>query len=148
MLRSRVPLPARISVITLGVTDLERSVRFYEALGWRRSARSIEGEIYWFATADSVLGLWSHDKLAADANVPNDGPPDFRGVTLAINFESDEEVDAAMRDAIAAGASVVKPPEQTDYGPYSGYFADPDGHVWELVRANFPLRPDGSLDID
>ena len=134
-------------MITLGVSDLERSIRFYEALGWKRSPRSVEGVIAWFATADSVLGLFPHDELAADANVPADPPPDFRGVTFAINFESDEEVEEAMREALAAGASVVKPPEHTEAGPFSGYFADPDGHLWEVVHANFQLTPEGRLDL-
>jgi uncharacterized protein len=136
-------------VITLGITDLERSVRFYEALGWKRSASSVEGEIYWFTTVDSVLGLWPHDKLGADASVPTGELPDeFRGMTLGINFATNEEVDAAMSDAIAAGARVLQPPEPTDYGGYRGYFADPDGHVWELVRANFRITPEGKLDLD
>jgi predicted lactoylglutathione lyase len=144
-----VTLPARISVITLGITDLERSVRFYEALGWRHSPSSVESEIYWFTTVDSVLGLWPHEKLGADANVPTgELPSQFRGMTLGINVESDEEVDAAMQDAIAAGATVLRAPEPTDYGGYRGYFADPDGHIWEIVRANFRVTPEGKLDLD
>ena len=135
-------------MITLGITDLERSVRFYEALGWKRSASSVEGEIYWFTTVDSVLGLWPHDKLGADAMVPAEEPPGFRGVTLAICLESEDAVETAMRDALAAGASVVKPPERADWGGYSGYFADPDGHLWELAyNPHFVLTEEGQLDL-
>ena len=140
-------LPARISVVTLGVSDLERSIRFYEALGWRRSPKSIEGEICWFTTADSVLGLFPNDKLAADAGVPADGHTGFRGITLAINLETDEAVASMMSEALAAGATVVKPPQRADWGGVSGYFADPDGHLWELVHTNFELTPEGRLNL-
>ncbi len=140
-------MPARISVVTLGVSDLDRSVRFYEALGWHRSTASIEGEISWFTTADSVLGLFPHDELAADANVPAEEAPVFRGVTLAINLESNEAVETMMGEALAAGARVVKPPQRAEWGGHSGYFADPDGHLWELVHTNFNMTPEGRLDL-
>lgn len=139
--------PARISIVTLGVTDLDRSARFYEALGWKRSAAS-SPEIVWFRTADSALGLFPTDELAADAGVPATGEPSFRGVTLAVNLESPALVDAALRTAVAAGAVVVKPPVPTDWGGYSGYFEDPDGHLWELAHNPFfPFTEDGSLDL-
>ncbi len=140
-------IPARISVVTLGVSDLEQSVRFYEALGWRRSTASIEGEICWFTTADSVLGLFPHDELAADATVPAEKPPGFRGVTLGINLESNEAVETMMEEALAAGATVVKPAQRAEWGGHSGYFADPDGHLWELVHTNFNMTPEGRLDL-
>ncbi len=133
--------------MTLGVSDLERSVRFYEALGWRRSTASIEGEIYWFTTADSVLGLFPHDELAKDANVPAEKAPGFRGVTLGINLESNEAVEIMMKEALAAGASLVKPPQRAEWGGHSGYFADPDGHLWELVHTNFGMTSEGRLDL-
>ncbi|MFJ9950614.1 VOC family protein [Kitasatospora sp. NPDC091207] len=139
--------PARISIVTLGVTDLDRSARFYEDLGWRRSTVS-SPEIVWFRTADSVLGLFPSDELAADAGVPALGEPSFRGVTLAVNLESPERVDAALRTAVEAGATVVKPPAATSWGGYSGYFEDPDGHLWELAHNPFfPFTEDGSLDL-
>ncbi|MGV9266830.1 VOC family protein [Kitasatospora sp. NPDC003701] len=139
--------PARISIVTLGVTDLDRSARFYEDLGWRRSPVS-SPEIVWFRTADSVLGLFPSDELAADAGVPALGEPSFRGVTLAVNLESPERVDAALRTAVDAGATVVKPPAATSWGGYSGYFEDPDGHLWELAHNPFfPFAEDGSLDL-
>ncbi|WP_327681711.1 VOC family protein [Kitasatospora sp. NBC_00458] len=139
--------PARISIVTLGVADLDESARFYEALGWRRSSVS-SPEIVWFRTADSVLGLFPHDELAADAGVPAGGEPSFRGVTLAVNLESPAQVDAALETAVAAGATVVKPPAPTSWGGYSGYFEDPDGHLWELAHNPFfPFTADGSLDL-
>ncbi|MEV6972540.1 VOC family protein [Kitasatospora sp. NPDC093806] len=139
--------PARISIVTLGVTDLDTSARFYEALGWRRSTLS-SPEIVWFRTADSVLGLFPHDELAADAGIPEAGEPAFRGVTLAVNLESPALVDAALATAVAAGAVVVKPPTTTSWGGYSGYFEDPDGHLWELAHNPFiPFAEDGSLDL-
>ncbi|MFF2544416.1 VOC family protein [Kitasatospora sp. NPDC058063] len=139
--------PARISIVTLGVTDLDRSARFYEALGWKRSAAS-SPEIVWFRTADSALGLFPTEELAADAGLPPAGEPSFRGVTLAVNLESPALVDAALRTAVEAGAVVVKPPVPTDWGGYSGYFEDPDGHLWELAHNPFfPFTEDGSLDL-
>ncbi|WP_051712025.1 VOC family protein [Streptomyces sp. NRRL S-350] len=139
--------PARISIVTLGVADLDRSARFYEALGWRRSTAS-SPEIVWFRTADSVLGLFPTEELAADAGVPATGEPAFRGVTLAVNLESPALVDAALTTAVEAGAVVVKPPVPTAWGGYSGYFEDPDGHLWELAHNPFfPFTEDGSLDL-
>ncbi|MFI9271702.1 VOC family protein [Kitasatospora sp. NPDC052896] len=140
-------VPARISIVTLGVADLDRSSAFYSALGWERSSAS-SPEIVWFRTADSALGLFPVDELAADAGVPAGGEPAFRGVTLAINLESPQAVDAALAVAVAAGATVVKPPAATDWGGYSGYFEDPDGHLWELAHnPGFPFTPSGQLDL-
>jgi predicted lactoylglutathione lyase len=140
-------IPARISIITLGVRDLAASVRFYEALGWRRSTVSND-EIAWFITADSVLGLYPHEEMAADATVPAGEPGGFRGVTLSINLGSPAEVDAAMDTAVAAGARAVKPPQKVFWGGYSGYFGDPDGHLWELAHnPNFAHTPSGQLDL-
>ncbi|MFB7668801.1 VOC family protein [Kitasatospora sp. NPDC056138] len=139
--------PARISIVTLGVFDLQRSAEFYEALGWRRSSAS-SPEIVWFRTADSALGLFPTEALAADAGVPVTGEPSFRGVTLAVNLESPESVDAALETAVAAGATVVKPPSGTGWGGYSGYFEDLDGHLWELCHNPFfPFTESGSLDL-
>jgi catechol 2,3-dioxygenase-like lactoylglutathione lyase family enzyme len=140
-------VPARISIVTLGVSDLARSSAFYAALGWHRSAAS-SPEIVWFRTADSVLGLFPADDLAADAGLPPGGEPAFRGVTLAINLESPQAVDAALAVAVAAGAEIVKPPAATEWGGYSGYFEDPDGHLWELAHNPFfPFTEQGRLDL-
>ncbi|MFC8452676.1 VOC family protein [Kitasatospora sp. NPDC057223] len=139
--------PARISIVTLGVSDLGRSAGFYERLGWRRSSVS-SPEIIWFRTADSVLGLFPYEALAADAGIPATGEPSFRGVTLAVNLESPEKVDGALRVAVEAGATVVKPPAATSWGGYSGYFEDPDGHLWELAHNPFfPFTGAGQLDL-
>ncbi|MFE6866816.1 VOC family protein [Kitasatospora sp. NPDC057692] len=141
------PVPARLSVVTLGVSDLDRSARFYEALGWHRSAAS-SPDVVWFRTADSVLGLYPHEELAAEAGVPSVGEPAFRGVTLAVNLESPALVDSALETAVAAGAVVVRPPGATGWGGYSGYFEDPDGHLWELAHNPFfAFAEDGSLDL-
>ncbi|GAA1136162.1 hypothetical protein F4556_001870 [Kitasatospora gansuensis] len=139
--------PARISIVTLGVTDLAASTAFYQALGWSRSAASNDN-IVWFRTADSALGLFPTEELAADAGVPAIGEPSFRGVTLAVNLESPEQVDAALAVAVEAGATVVKPPAATDWGGYSGYFEDLDGHLWELAHNPFfPFTETGQLDL-
>ncbi|MEU9132390.1 VOC family protein [Kitasatospora sp. NPDC048540] len=139
--------PARISIVTLGVADLARSAAFYEALGWQRSTAS-SPEIVWFRTADSALGLFPAEELAADAGVPSGGEPSFRGVTLAVNLESPELVDAALATAVEAGATVVKPPAATGWGGYSGYFEDLDGHLWELAHNPFfPFTAAGQLDL-
>lgn len=139
--------PARISIVTLGVTDLAASTAFYQALGWPRSTASNE-DIVWFRTADSVLGLFPTEELAADAGIPATGEPSFRGVTLAVNLESPAAVDAALEVAVKAGATVVKPPVTTDWGGYSGYFEDLDGHLWELAHNPFfPFTESGQLDL-
>lgn len=141
-------LPPAISVITLGVTDLDRSVAFYQALGWPLSSATQPGSIAWFRTAGCTLGLFPTAELAADAGVPEGGEPVFREVTLAVNLGSREEVDAAMAVALGAGADLVKAPVATGWGGYSGYFADPDGHLWELVHApGFTLTGDGRVEM-
>jgi catechol 2,3-dioxygenase-like lactoylglutathione lyase family enzyme len=140
-------VPARISIVTLGVSDLEASARFYQALGWQRSSASSDA-IVWFRTVDSALGLFPAGELAADAGVPAEPGAGFRGVTLAINLEDEAAVDRALETAVAAGATVVKSPERAPWGGYSGYFADPDGHLWELCHnPGFPLTPEGRLDL-
>ena len=136
----------RISVITLGVKDLERSREFYEALGWRRSLRDVQG-IVWFQTGGMALALYPRVNLAVDAGVAPDGQG-FAGITLAWNARSPEEVDAAMRSAEAAGAKIVKRAEEAFWGGYSGYFADPDGFVWEVAfNPAFGVMEDGSLRL-
>ena len=139
-------IPARISIVTLGVADVARASAFYEALGWERAASSVD-EIAWFHTADTNLGLWSSDLLAADAGLPPERAP-FGGVTLAINVETEEAVVACLESAAAAGGRILKPAGRTDWGGYSGYFADPDGHPWEVAfNPGFPIEPDGRVTI-
>ena len=98
-------LPARLSIVTLGVADLDRAIAFYEALGWQRKSASIEGSIAWFGTANSTIGLFPWDELAHDANLPPERTGRFGGITLAINVESPEAVTAGLDAAVAAGGT-------------------------------------------
>ena len=121
----------RISMITLGVTDMERSVKFYEdGLGFPRM--DSEPEVAFFTLNGSRLGLYGHDALADDVTVAAKGSG-FRGVTLAHNVSSEDEVDAVLAQAVTAGATLVKPGQKVFWGGYSGYFSDPDGHLWEVA---------------
>ncbi len=139
-------IPARVSIVTLGVRDLPRSVRFYEALGWERCASSMD-EISWFRTADTYLGLFGWHDLAADANLVSPTRGSFGGITLAINVETPQAVDEALAAAVAAGGTLLKPGTDLPFG-YGGYFADPDGHPWEVAyNPSFPIGPDGRIMI-
>jgi uncharacterized protein len=141
-----VPLPARISIVTLGVADLPRAVAFYEALGWQRASASMD-EIAWFRTADTNLGLFPSHLLAADARLPPLRGR-FGGITLAINVETPEAVAAGLDAAVAAGGTLLKAATRADWGGVSGYFADPDGHPWEVAfNPAFPIDPDGRVHI-
>ncbi|WLQ17119.1 VOC family protein [Hahella aquimaris] len=122
----------RISMITLGVEDLQRSVDFYEnGLGLPKMPTE-SANVAFFTLNGTWLGLYPRHLLAEDATVPDDGSG-FKGVTLAHNLASKEEVDAQIQQAIEAGAKLTKPAEDTFWGGYSGYFADPDGHLWEIA---------------
>jgi len=139
-------IPARISIVTIGVADVGRSAAFYEALGWERAESSMTG-IAWFRTADSWLGIFGWDDLAADANLAAPTRGSFGGITLAINVETREAVDAALVDAVAAGGTILKPGTELPFG-YGGYFADPDGHPWEVCyNPGFPIGGDGRIRI-
>ncbi len=136
--------PARVSLVTLGVTDVTRSTAFYEQLGWPLSSASVPGEVSFFRTAGGILALWGATELAADAGLTNSTSPGFRGVALAINCDSREQVDETLRTAEDAGAMVLNPAQLTEWGGYSGYFADPDGHVWEVAHnPAWPIGEDG-----
>ncbi len=138
----------RITLITLGVSDLERSLRFYrDGLGWPLSGASVPGEVAFFHTGGATLGLYPQQLLTRDANLP-DTPPAFGGIALAHNVRGKAEVDEALALAATIGGKVLKRGEDTPWGGYVGYFADPDGHVWEVTwNPGFPLRPDGSLTL-
>jgi len=142
-------VPAVLSLVTLGVRDVAASTRFYEALGFERSSASVEGEVSFFRTAGGLLGLYGADDLRRDAVAgPAAAAGDFRGVTLAINVGSRAVVDDALAQAEAAGAHVTKPAQETEWGGYHGYFADPDGHAWEVAHNPFwPLRADGTPQL-
>lgn len=121
----------RISIITLGVSDLERSVTFYrDGLGLPK--RDGPEGIAFFETRGTWLSLYSREKLAEDATVTSEGQG-FRGFTLAHNVASKDEVDATLEQAVAAGARLVKPAQEVFWGGYSGYFEDPDGFLWEVA---------------
>jgi uncharacterized protein len=132
-----VAVPARISIVTLGVADVTRATAFYESLGWRRSSAS-QATITFFAMQGSVLALYGREPLADDVGVPAAGDG-FRAVTLALNCDSRDEVDAVFAEWVAAGATPVKHPEPVFWGGYSSYVADPDGHLWEI--AHNPYSP-------
>jgi predicted lactoylglutathione lyase len=143
------PPRVALNVVTLGVTDFHRSVRFYEALGFVRKFRATGDEIAFFDAGAIVLGLFRWDMLAEDAHLPaSPRPQAFRGVTLARMCRTDAEVDALMAHAQSIGAAIIRPAHHTPFGGYSGYFTDPDGHPWEAVRApNFAIRDDGRVEL-
>jgi catechol 2,3-dioxygenase-like lactoylglutathione lyase family enzyme len=133
----------RVSLITLGVADLSRSRAFYESLGWHGT--EVE-ETYFVQAGGSAVVLWSRAKLTADAGVADDTRDGFGGIALAYNARTRAEVDATLDDARSAGATITKPAAETFYGGYAGYFADPDGHLWEIAHnPGFTLTDDGSL---
>ena len=129
------PIP-RFTFITLGVADMRASIAFYEALGFARKFRATGEAVAFFDTGATAIGLFPWEALAKDATLPADPrPPAFRGMTLAWNCNSPEEVDRVLQFAISKGATLLKAAHKTDYGGYSGYFCDPDGHPWEVVVA-------------
>lgn len=140
-------VPARLGIVTLGVSDLARSVAFYEALGWEKTASSNEA-IAWFRAGGTHVGLFPYDELAADASLEPGRGEGFGGITLAISVPSEDEVTAALDAAAAAGGTIIKPAVKADWGGFSGYFADPDGYPWEVAHnPHFPLDADGRLTI-
>ena len=136
----------RVSLITLGVRDLERSRAFYERLGWKRSVAAAEG-VAFFQVGGMALSLYPRDELAADATISPEGSG-FGGVALAFNTRTREEVDAVLAEAQAAGGTLLKPAQEAFWGGYSGYFADPDGFLWEVAwNPAFAIAPDGSIRL-
>jgi predicted lactoylglutathione lyase len=126
----------RLNVVTLGVTDFARAVRFYQDLGFERRLKVTSDDIAFFDGGGMVIGLFRWDMLAEDAQLPTEPRPQaFRGITLAQMCRSDAEVDELIARALQAGATLLKKAQNTHFGGYSGYFADPDGHPWEAVRA-------------
>jgi catechol 2,3-dioxygenase-like lactoylglutathione lyase family enzyme len=136
-MNNQLPAPvARLTVITLGVSDMRASIAFYDALGFGRKFRATGEEVAFFETGGAVLGLYPWSKLALDAALSDQPRPiAFRGTTLSWNCRTTEEVDAVLAFALAQGATLLKAAHRTDYGGYAGYFADPDGHLWEVVVA-------------
>jgi uncharacterized protein len=136
----------RLSLITLGVTDLARSREFYERLGWRRSMAKSEGVVF-FQAVGIAVALYPRHEIAKDANISSEGRG-FCGISLAYNARSREEVDAVLAEAETAGAKLLKPAQEAFWGGYSGYFADPDGFPWEVPwNPSFPIAQDGSIRL-
>lgn len=136
----------RITLLTLGVRDLDRSTAFFEKLGWRRSVLQAEG-VAFFQCGGIALGLYPRDDLARDAGVSAAGEG-FGGFSVAYNTRSRDEVDAVLAEAAAAGAEIVKPAEEKFWGGYGGYFRDLDGHLWEVAwNAGFPLDAAGAVTL-
>lgn len=141
-------VPARVTLVTLGVVDVTRASAFYERLGWRKSSASVEGDVSFFDLGSLVLAVWGDDDLAADAHLPSGTAPDGGSHALAINVGSRAEVDDVLASAEDAGAAILKPAEATDWGGYSGYFADPDGHPWEVAHnPGWPLDEHGHVQL-
>jgi catechol 2,3-dioxygenase-like lactoylglutathione lyase family enzyme len=135
----------RVSLVTLGVRDVARSRRFYEALGWRTGSDA-GADVAFFQAGGLVVALWGRRELAADSGVEDAGG--WGGVTLAHNVRSPAEVDAVLAEAAAAGATIARPGAETFWGGYSGVFLDPDGHPWEVAHnPGWPLREDGSVEL-
>ncbi len=136
----------RINIITLGVDDVPASRAFYERLGFVASGDS-NASVAFFDAGGVVLALFGREALADDAHVAN-VPKGFGGVTVAWNVASDAEVEAALAKAVAAGAQLVKPGQKVFWGGFSGYFADPDGHLWEVAHNPFwPIDAAGRLQL-
>ena len=135
----------RLSVVTLGVSDLSRARRFYEALGWKTSSDP-EADVVFFQAGEMVLALWDRARLAEDSCVED--APGWGGVTLALNLGSSSEVDAVTEQARAAGARIGREPAETFWGGYSSVFIDPDGHPWEVAHnPHWTLTPDGAVRL-
>jgi predicted lactoylglutathione lyase len=138
---------ARVTLVTLGVNDLAHSTAFYESLGFHRKAKNAEG-VAFFEAGGVILSLWSPEEIAKDAGIAPAKPSGFRGMSLAWNVASPAEVDAVMSRAIAAGAKTLRAAETVFWGGYTGVFADPDGHLWEVAHnPGFPLSEDGRLQL-
>jgi catechol 2,3-dioxygenase-like lactoylglutathione lyase family enzyme len=134
----------RVSLVTLGVTDLERARRFYGALGWDAPADT--DDVVFYQAGGMILALWDRAKLAEDSAVSDSGG--WGGVTLAYNVGSPAEVDAVIEEARAAGATIGRPPAETFWGGYSGIFIDPDGHPWEVAHNPFwTVHDDGTVSL-
>jgi catechol 2,3-dioxygenase-like lactoylglutathione lyase family enzyme len=138
----------RVSLITLGVADLERSYRFYkDGLGLPTTGTPADGVVF-FQTSGTTLALYPYEDLARDVGPGwNEPRSRFTGISLAHNVRERHEVDAVLELAAAAGATIVKPAADTFWGGYGGYFADPDDYLWEVAWGAFEFNEDGSLHV-
>jgi uncharacterized protein len=135
----------RLSLVTLGVADLDRARAFYQALGWTTGAAPAD-DVVFFQCGGMIVALWGRDQLAEDSGVSDSGG--WGGVTLAHNVRSPGEVDAVIAEAEVAGAKIARPGAETFWGGYSGVFIDPDGHPWEVAHnPHWTLAEDGSVKL-
>jgi predicted lactoylglutathione lyase len=134
----------RLSLVTLGVADIDRARAFYDALGW--SGESPDGDVVFYQSPGMIVALWSREKLATDSAVTDGGG--WGGVTFAHCVASPDEVDRVLAEAEAAGGTIGRPGAETSWGGYSGIFIDPDGHPWEVAHnPGFVLAEDGSTRL-
>jgi len=136
----------RLSLVTLGVADVAAARAFYEKLGWTASGASMD-EVVFFDMGGMIFGLYGQSDLSKDSGLTGETPIPG-GITLAYNTRSRDEVDHFMGVVEDAGATILTPPADTPWGGYVGYFADPDGHPWEISWVpQFPVLEDGSIEI-
>ena len=135
----------RLSLVTLGVSDLARARAFYEAMGWTTGADA-EDDVVFFQAGGMIVALWGRQQLAGDSAIEDSGG--WGGVTFAHNTRTPEEVDAIMAEAEVAGATIARPAGETFWGGYSGVFHDPDGHPWEIAHnPSWTIEADGSVKL-
>jgi predicted lactoylglutathione lyase len=135
----------RLSLVTLGVTDLALAKTFYEALGWTSGAAPAD-DVVFFQCGGMIVALWGRDQLAEDTGVEDSGG--WGGITPAYNTRSPAEVDAVLEEVAAAGGTILRPGAETFWGGYSGAFADPEGHAWEVAHnPHWTLAEDGSVSL-
>lgn len=136
-------IKARLSLVTLGVSDVARSERFYRSLGWDVVFSADDG-FRVFRTDGAWLTLWPAESLRQDAGGLPAGKGDFPGIVLAMNLDTPADVDEAFKAVVEAGGRVLQPARKLDWGGYTGYVADPDGHIWEIAfNPTWPIGPDG-----
>ncbi len=139
-------LEPRISIVTLGVDDLDRAVRFYEQMGLERNEKITEG-VAFFQLGGMILALWPRSELAKDAGVDDDRPG-FSGVAFAYNTRRAEDVAAILHRAAEAGGRVLRPAQRAFWGGVQGYFADPDRNIWEVAHnPTFPIDAEGHISL-
>jgi catechol 2,3-dioxygenase-like lactoylglutathione lyase family enzyme len=138
--------PLRATLVTLGVANVARAARFYETLGMKRGVKAAK-DVAFFEAGGVVLSLYGRSDLAKDAGIEN-SRPGFSGVALAFNVAEEALVEKVLEAAVAAGGRMIKPAQRAFWGGYSGYFADPDGHLWEVAHnPGFPLDEDGQIRL-
>ena len=138
----------RLSLVTLGVDDLAAARAFYGKLGWREGGPSSD-DVVFYQLGGIILGLYGRAALAEEMRLqPAETKGRFGGIALAYNARSKDEVDAVLAEAEAAGGRILKSGEDVFWGGYSGYFADPEGHVWEIAwNPHFPIAADGTISL-